>query len=89
MMSVKGILTLIETSSLIIKIAMAAGLVAIILLAYGVWHHKVYDEGWYAALASVARADAKTIAEATKYRNAYKACNATGKGWDQTTGACL
>jgi hypothetical protein len=88
MMSIKGLLTLIETSGLVIKIAMAAGLVALVLVAYGVWHHKVYDEGWYAALASIARADAKTIARATEYRNAWKACHATGRDWNQTSGNC-
>jgi hypothetical protein len=88
MMSVKGILTAIDVSGLVLKLAMGAGLVALVLVGYGLWHHKVYSEGWYAGLASIARGDDKAVAKATEFRSAFKACRAGGKSWDQTTGGC-
>jgi hypothetical protein len=88
MMSIKGILTAIEAGGLVLKLAMGAGLVALVLVGYGLWHHKVYSEGWYAALASVARGDDKAVAKATEFRAAFKACRAASKSWDQTTGDC-
>jgi hypothetical protein len=89
MLSVSGALTTLNAASLVMKLCIAGGVGLAALAAYGLWHHEVYDSGWHDALASVARADAKTIADATRYRNAYKACHEAGKGWDQTTGACL
>lgn len=81
-------LTALEASGMLMKLAVAAGLVVAMLAAYGVWHHKVYSQGWYAALASIARQDEKTIAKATEFRNAFKTCRSDGKSWDQTTGGC-
>lgn len=88
MLTIKGILTAIEAGGLVLKLAMGAGLVALAVIGYGFWHHKVYSEGWYAGLASIARQDEKTIAKATEFRNAFKACRAAEKRWDMTTGAC-
>ena len=81
-------LTALEASGLLIKLAVAAGLLTAVLIAYGVWHHKVYQEGVHDTLVKIAKADAKVIARATEYRNAYKSCHDQGKQWDQSTGGC-
>ena len=85
---VKAGVTALEAAGLLTKLLVAAGLIVSLLTAYGVWHHKVYDEGWYGALAAVARQDAKAIATATEYRARWKSCKDDGKRWDQTTGDC-
>lgn len=70
------------------KLLVAAGLVAALLTAYGVWHHTVYKKGYVAALADIARQDSKAIADATELRSAFKACRDANRKWDQVTGAC-
>lgn len=76
-------------AGLLTKLLVAAGLVAALLAAYGVWHHQVYSKGWTDALAAVARQDARAIGQAQAYRSKFKECRAAGQGWDQTTGRCL
>lgn len=85
---VKAGLTALSAAGLLTKLLVAAGLVAGLLTAYAVWHHKVYAKGYDAALAAVARADARAVGKATEYRNVFKDCRAQGRGWDQTTGRC-
>lgn len=80
--------TFLEGSAVLTKILIGLGVVAALLGAYGIWHHKVYNEGWYGALADVARQDSKAIATATEYRARWKSCKDDGKKWDQTTGDC-
>lgn len=88
MMYFKAALSALSAAGLLTKMLVVVGLVAALLTAYGVWHHKVYSNGYDAALAAVARADARAVGKATEYRNAFKECRAAGKGWDQTTGRC-
>jgi hypothetical protein len=75
-------------AGLLTKLLVAAGLLTALLAAYGIWHHKVYSKGYDAALAAVARADARAVGKATEYRNIFKDCRAQGRGWDQTMGKC-
>ena len=84
----KAALTFLEAAGILTKLAIAAGLVVATLAAYGVWHHKVYQSGVHDTLVAIARADAKVIARATEYRNAWKNCRALEKKWDQTIGGC-
>jgi redox-regulated HSP33 family molecular chaperone len=88
MIYVKAVLTALSAAGLLTKLLVAAGLFAAMLTAYGVWHHKVYQSGVRDTLVAIARADAKVIARATEYRNAWKNCRALEKKWDQTTGGC-
>lgn len=68
--------------------AIAAGLVAVVI-AYGIWHHKVYMEGWNAHEAAIVRQDKKAIDAALAKRGAFNDCAARGLRWDQTTGKCV
>jgi hypothetical protein len=77
----------LSAAGILTKLLVAAGLLAALLATYG-WHHKVYSKGYDAALAAVARADARAVGKATEYRNIFKDCRAQGRGWDQTTGKC-
>lgn len=70
------------------RIAAIVGPLLVLGTLYGVWHHKVYTKGYDAALAAVARADARAVGKATEYRNAFKDCRARNMAWDQTTGKC-
>lgn len=75
-------------AGLLTKLITIGVLLASLLTAYGVWHHKVRMGGWNAALAAIAKQDSKAIAKATEMRSAFKTCREQGKKWDQTTGAC-
>jgi len=75
-------------AGILTKLAVAGALLAALLSAYGVWHYKVYSKGYDAALAAVARADARAVGKATEYRNVFKECRAQGRNWDQSTGKC-
>ncbi|MCK1282259.1 hypothetical protein IVB46_44295 [Bradyrhizobium sp. 61] len=75
-------------SSLLIKIAVGLGLVAGILAAYGVWHHKVYRNGYDRAISDIAAADSRAIGRAQQARAVWKNCRDSGKHWDQKAGKC-
>lgn len=88
MMYLQAGLKALSAAGLLTKLLVAAGLLTALLAAYGVWHHQVYRKGYDAALAAVARADARAVGRATEYRRAFKDCREQGRGWDQTTGRC-
>ena len=89
MMYLRTAMTALSAAGLLTKLLVAAGLLTALRAAYDVWHHKVYSKGYDAALAAVARADARAVGKATEYRNIFKDCRAQGRGWDQTAGRCL
>jgi hypothetical protein len=71
-----------------LRIAAIVGPIVVGGIAYGVWHHKVYQGGVDDTIAKIARNDAKTVARASKLRDVYETCAARNGRWDQTTGAC-
>lgn len=70
------------------RLVTIGAILASLLGAYGVWHHKVYTSGYNAAIADIAKADAKAVAAATAARSAYLACKNDGRTWDTSTGTC-
>ena len=80
--------TMFGGAGLLTKIIAIGALAAVLLTAYGVWHHKVYRSGYDRAISDIAAADAKAVQRATTARNAYKACRDSGRRWDQATGTC-
>lgn len=88
MLYIRAAMTALGAAGIVTKLLVAAGLIAAALTAYGVWHHKVYMEGWNDHLAAVVRGDAKTIAAAWEKRSKFNECRAQKLAWDQVTGAC-
>ena len=86
---IKAGVTALEAAGLLTKVLIALGLVASLLTAYGVWHHKVYKSGVDDTIAGIARADKAWIDKASAARSKWKECNDQSRGWDQTTGRCL
>ena len=82
-------LQLLQASGLVTKLLLAAGLGVALLTAYGVWHHRVYQQGVNDTLAGIAREDAKWIKRALDARGKLKDCADLGRHWDQTEGRCL
>jgi hypothetical protein len=82
------LLTLFGPNALFKLAAIAAGLVALVI-AYGIWHHKVYKEGWNDHEAAIIRQDKKAIAAALAKRGALNECVARGMRWEQSTGECV
>jgi hypothetical protein len=52
-------------------------------------HHKVYDEGYAAAISDVRAANAKSNAEASKGQSNVEACYIAGGTWDRDNGVCV
>lgn len=75
-------------ANLLSKLAVLGGILLALIAAYGVWHHQVYQSGYDAALADVAKADTKAVKRATEFRNQYRSCRDSGRQWDQSTGKC-
>lgn len=88
MIYLKAAMTALGTASLVTKLFVAAGLFAAVLTAYGVWHHRVYQNGVKDTIAGMARADAKLVDRALKARGKLKECQAQSREWDQSTGEC-
>jgi hypothetical protein len=55
---------------------------------YAGWHIHVYRNGYRAAIAAIAKEDAKAVARATEFRSVLRDCRARGLRWDQSTGKC-
>ena len=45
--------------SLKLRIAIVGGGIAAVAAGYGVWHHKVFNSGWNAAIAAIAAQDSR------------------------------
>ncbi|MCK1684232.1 hypothetical protein IVA87_33815 [Bradyrhizobium sp. 147] len=88
MMYLKGALALLEASSLVTKLVVAASLALAALGAYGIWHHKVFRAGYDRALADIAAEDKRAIGRATELRKTWRECRERGGQWSQTEGRC-
>ncbi|WP_158669497.1 hypothetical protein [Bradyrhizobium guangdongense] len=88
MMYLKGALALLQASGLVTKLVMAASIAAVALVAYGVWHHKVYRAGYDRALADIAAEDKRAIGAATELRKTWRDCRDRGGRWLQSEGRC-
>lgn len=72
----------------------AAALVAVTAGVYGAWHHKVYTEGYSAAINEIVAENERAIDVARQARARWRNCTATDAAdgvwrWDQTTGQCV
>jgi hypothetical protein len=63
-----GFFSLFRALSLKLRIAVIVGGIAAILAGYGLWHHKVFNSGWNAAIAAIAAQDRRAIDEARSAR---------------------
>lgn len=74
--------------SLVMKLAMAGTVIAVLGIAYGVWHHKVWERGYARAIADIAQQDQRAINRASQARSIVLDCKSRGLRWDQSTGIC-
>lgn len=81
--------SLIGGNQFIARIIVGGALILMAATAYGIWHHKVWSNGYDRALVDIAQQDDKAIARAREYRDRVRACSADGLRWDQSTGKCL
>lgn len=70
------------------KAAVLLAVVAAIGTAYGVWHHKVYNRGYDAALSAVQSANKEAIDARDTAVLPVKECFDSGREWDVTRGVC-
>lgn len=85
---IKLVMTAFGGAGLLTKLISIGVLLASLGIAYGVWHHKIYQRGVDDTVAAFARADAKLVGRALEARRKLKDCQALNKTWDQSTGAC-
>lgn len=70
------------------RIGIGVAAVAALAGAYTVWHHKVYQSGYDAAIAAVARADQDAINRVKDGVKDLVECRARNGTWDVSTGTC-
>lgn len=78
-----------QTFGLVKSFAGIAIVITLTALGYGAWHHEVYQSGVNAAIAGIAKEDARLIDRALQARAKLKDCQGLERKWDQTTGRCL
>ncbi len=89
MMYLRAAASALGAAGLLTKVLVGLGLVAALLTAYGVWHHKIYRSGYDRAIADIAAEDKKAVDRAIAARSVWKDCRAAGRRWDQVEGRCL
>jgi hypothetical protein len=70
------------------KLLTVLALVSSLGIAYGVWHHKIWQRGYDRAIADIAAQDDKAIKRAKSARSFVVDCQSRGLRWDQSTGVC-
>ena len=83
-----GFSSLFRALSLKLRIVVVAGVVVATLTGYGVWHHKVFNSGWNAAIAAIAAQDRRAIDAARSARANWRACVDSDGVWNASTGQC-
>lgn len=83
-----GLISAFFAASGLTKLIMIGSVIAALGIGYGGWYIHVYNKGYNAAIAAIARQDAKAIARATAARSAVNECADRGLRWDQSTGKC-
>jgi hypothetical protein len=83
-----GFSALFRALSLKLRIVVTVGGIAAILAAYGLWHHKVFNSGWNAAIAAIAAQDRRAIDAARSARAHWRACVDGDGVWNASTGQC-
>lgn len=81
-------LAALSATGLTTKLIMGAVLLASVGIAYGLWHHTIWQRGYDRAIADIARQDEKAIRAASTARSAVLDCKSRGLRWDQSTGQC-
>ena len=79
---------LLRAPSLKLRVVVTVGGIAAILAAYGLWHHKVFNSGWNAAIAAIAAQDRRAIDAARSARAHWRACVDGDGVWNASTGQC-
>jgi len=81
-------LAMFGTLSLGIRLAIIGGVLAAGIGTFAVWRNSIYESGQRDMQAAIARGDQKAVDGAFQMRQGLERCEATGRGWDQTTGEC-
>jgi hypothetical protein len=79
---------LFRALSLKLRIVIIGGGIAAILATYSLWHHKVFNSGWNAAIAAIAAQDRRAIDAARSARANWRSCIDDDGVWNASTGQC-
>jgi hypothetical protein len=83
-----GFSSLFRALSLKLRIVVTVGGIAAVLAGYGLWHHRVFNSGWNAAIAAIAAQDRRAIDAARSARAHWRACVDSDGVWNASTGQC-
>lgn len=72
-----------------IQVALGLGVLTAIGGGYAVWHHKIYQSGYDAAMSDVAEQNQEAVHAADQARGRVRDCNSRdGMRWNQVTREC-
>lgn len=80
--------TLFNALPLVWRLGSYAVVAVAVVAAYATWHRHVYNAGYEAAIAAVARADQDAIERVKDGVKDLVACRTNGGTWDVVTGTC-
>jgi hypothetical protein len=83
-----GFSALFRALSLKLRIVVTVGGGIVVAATYGLWHHKVFNSGWNAAIAAIAAQDRRAIDAARSARANWRACVDDDGVWNASTGQC-
>jgi hypothetical protein len=81
-----GLSGLFRALSLKLRILIVGGGIAAIAVGYGLWHHKVFNSGWNAAIAAMPRRIGNRCGSLARAN--WRACIDDGGVWNASTGHC-
>ena len=83
-----GFSSLFRALSLKLRIITVGAGIAALAVSYGLWHHKVFNSGWNAAIAAIAAQGRRAIDAARSARANWRACVDGDGVWNASTGQC-
>lgn len=81
-------LSLLRALPLLWQLGIGVGILAGLGGGYAYWHHKVYTQGYDAAIADVAAVNKEAVDAALQARKKADDCADRGFDWDVTRGVC-
>lgn len=75
-------------AGILTKAIVIGAMVLSLLTAYGVWHHKIWSNGYARAVSDIAAQDEKAINRAKAARSKFLDCRTRGLRWNQSAGEC-
>jgi hypothetical protein len=81
--------TLFRALPILVQLGALAASVAALGGVYAVWHHKIYNAGYNAAISEIAHENAQAKEKVDGLKTQRRACTPDIGDWDQSNGVCI